>query len=381
MRIAHLVCSFPPYQGGIGNSCFNQAKKLSERGHQVTVFTSLYKRTGDDDASFGFNVIRLKSFIKYGQAAFLPQLPLYLKNFDLIHLHYPFFGVAEMISFFKKPVVLQYHMDVVGSGLMSRIFKFHTKYVAPKIIKKADLIICSSFDYLKNSKLADFYRRESNKFRELPFGVDLNIFSPREKDLSLLSRYCLKKEDKVILFVGGLDKAHYFKGVENLIRAFSRVCKNAPVSLILIGEGELKSYYQKIARDLGAAEKIIFTGRVSDRDLPRYYNLADIFILPSVDQSEAFGMVLLEAMACAKPVIASGLPGVRTIVDDYKTGLLVKPNNIVDLAGKLKYLLENCDQQKEFGQNARKKIEEIYDWNRIVKKLEKIYFDLLKNDY
>ncbi len=404
MRIAHIVCSFPPYQGGIGNSCFNQARKLSKNGHQVTVFTPhlfrtgfaflreaqsekgagftpLYEKISGEGANFNFEVIRLKPFIKYGMAAFLPQLPLHLKKFDLIHLHYPFFGAAEMISFFKKPVVLQYHMDVVGSGLMSKIFKLHTKYVAPKIIEKADLIICSSFDYLRNSNLADFYKKEPNKFRELPFGVDLNIFTPREKDLSLLSKYGFKKEEQIILFVGGLDKAHYFKGVENLIRAFSKIYKNRAVSLILAGEGELKSYYQKIARDLGMSEKIIFVGMVSNDDLSKYYNLADIFTLPSIDGSEAFGLVLLEAMACGRPIIASSLPGVRTIVDDYKTGLLVKPNNIIDLAEKLNYLLENSDKQKEFGQNARKKVEENYDWNKIIEKLEKIYFDLLKNDY
>ncbi len=377
MRIAHLVCSFLPYQGGMGNSCFSQVKELALKGHEVVVFTPLYKK--ESQFNYPFKVIKIKPIIKYGNAAFLPQIYQYLKDFDVIHLHYPFFGVAEFIKFSKKPIVLQYHMDVVGRGLFKSFFNFHTKFILPKIIERADLIICSSVDYIKHSNIANLYKGNPKKFIEIPFGVDLNIFMPQNKDISLLEKYNLSAEEKIILFVGGLDKAHYFKGVENLIKSFSRVnSEYSGVSLLIIGEGDLKPYYIKLAKDLGILNKVIFAGKVSNHDLPSYYNLSDIFVLPSVDKSEAFGIVLLEAMACARPAIASDLPGVRTVVDDKKTGLLVKPGNTNDLTEKLKYLLENNEERQKFGLAARKKVEEVYNWEKIIEQLEKIYFSLLK---
>lgn len=377
MRIAHLVCSFPPYQGGMGNSCFSQAKELALKGHEVVVFTPLYR--DEPQTNYPFKVIKLKPIIKYGNAAFLPQIYQYLKDFDVIHLHYPFFGVAEFIKFFKKPVVLQYHMDVVGKGLFKSFFNFHTRFILPKIIRRGDLILCSSYDYIKHSNIVNLYKENPKKFVEIPFGVDLNIFTPQNKDFFLLEKYNLSADEKIILFVGGLDKAHYFKGVENLIKSFSKISsKLLKTSLIIIGEGDLKPYYIKLAKDLGIANKIIFAGKVSNQDLPKYYNLSDIFILPSIDKSEAFGIVLLEAMACAKPSITSDLPGVRMVVDDKKTGLLVKLNNTDDLIEKLLYLLENNEECQKFGLAARKKVEEKYSWGKITSQLENIYFTLIK---
>lgn len=389
MKIAHLVCSFPPYQVGMGNSCFYQARELAKRGHQITVFTPLCKeaklsnlrKAGEKIETLvsDFKIVRLKSLIKFGHAAFLPQIISYLKNFDLIHLHYPFFGAAEFIGFFKKPVILQYHMDVVGEGVLGSFFRFHTKFILPYIIKKSNIIICSTLDYIKNSNIADLYKSKPEKFREIPFGVDLDIFKPDKKDVILLNKYNLTDKDQIVLFVGGLDKAHYFKGVKNLIYAFARLCVNLPrIFLMIVGEGDLLLTYKKLAQNLGIRDKIIFAGGVLTQDLSKYYNLADIFVLPSVDQSESFGIVLLEAMACAKPVIASNLAGVRTIVDDKKTGLLVKPNDINDLLEKLNYLLKNKEDQEKFSLADRERAEEKYNWGKIIKRLEEVYVGLKK---
>ncbi|TSC96066.1 MAG: Glycosyl transferase group 1 [Parcubacteria group bacterium Athens1014_10] len=382
MKIAHIVCSFLPYQGGIGNSCFQQVKGLSENGHQVTVFTLRGRVAGMTSPQLPhnkFEVVRIRPLIKYGKAGFLPQLPFYLKKFDLIHLHYPFFGAAELINFFGKPIVLQYHMDVVGKGLLGSFFKFHTKFVAPRIIKKADLIICSSFDYIKNSNIDGYFQKKTDKFREMPFGTDLNIFKPEEKNLSLLVKHNLNKENKIILFVGGLDKAHYFKGVDKLLQAGAKLLKKEEkLKLLIVGEGDLKNSYKKLSEDLGVSKNVVFAGRVSNEDLPEYYNLADIFCLPSTDKSEAFGIVLLEAMACAKPIVASDLPGVRTVINDGETGLLAAPGETEDLADKLAILLQDKNKRKEFGLAGRKKVEEKYDWRKIIVQLEKIYFSLIK---
>ena len=123
--------------------------------------------------------------------------------------------------------------------------------------------------------------------------------------------------------------------------------------------------------------QVIFAGYVPDDYLAGHYNLADVFVLPSVDRSEAFGIVLLEAQACGKPVIASNLPGVRTVLKNGETGFLFKVGNAEDLAKKLVYILENESVKLRMGEQARKYMEEKYDIKLISQHLEEIYQDLL----
>ena len=151
------------------------------------------------------------------------------------------------------------------------------------------------------------------------------------------------------LFVGALDRAHYFKGLSLLLRAFKFVDSGSrqrrvrndtnvaapapdrdPVSgmtesprLVVVGTGELLNAYKKEAAHLGIADRVTFTGGVTDEELARWYAGARAEILPSTDRSEAFGIVLIEAMACGTPVIASDLPGVRTVVERVHGGVLV----------------------------------------------------------
>ena len=99
MKIAHVICTFPPYKGGMGNVAYEQAKELANLGHEVTVFTPSYSKEKQD---FNFNVVRLKSLIKFGNAAFLPQLIYRLRKFDVVQLHHPFFGATEIVWLAKK---------------------------------------------------------------------------------------------------------------------------------------------------------------------------------------------------------------------------------------------------------------------------------------
>jgi glycosyltransferase involved in cell wall biosynthesis len=268
-------------------------------------------------------------------------------------------------------------MDVIGQGFLKTIFKFHNQFILPQIVKKADKIILTSLDYGKNSNLARWLGNYPAKFLEVPNGVDSQKFQPQPKNLALLGQYGIDPKDKIVLFVGGLDQAHYFKGVPYLIEAMDRLQQaNYQWQLMIVGEGELKKDYFDFANQLGVGHKTIFAGYVADNDLPSYYNLADVCVLPSIDQSEAFGLTLLEAMACAKPVVATNLAGVRTVVDDGLDGLLVQPKNANDLAAKINYLLTNFNIAQQFGKNGRRKIEQNYEWGMIGKKLDAVYLSL-----
>jgi glycosyltransferase involved in cell wall biosynthesis len=390
MKIAQIVCTFPPYPGGIGNVAYYNSLELAHLSHRVVVFTPKHER---DPAMVGENIFQikyLKPLFRYGNAAFLPQLfwqsPPFAKatedkGFDIIHLHYPFFGGAEIIWLrkligLKAKLIITYHMDVVGNGWLGWIFRLHNKFILPLIIKAADKVIVTSFNYAEHSDIAGLVRENREKFVEIPCGVSPNNFYPREKDKNLLAKHNLIIDDKIILFVGNLDRAHYFKGVGYLLRAFALVANNTKdkgVKLIIIGQGDLLSEYRILSEKLGIADKVIFAGYISDEDLPQYYNLADLFVLPSIDKSEAFGLVLLEAMASGKPTIASDLVGVRSVVKEGKTGLLAEVKNENDLADKINKLLANDELRRKMGEAGRQLVEEKYTWEEIGKQLDIIY--------
>ncbi|MCX6745864.1 MAG: glycosyltransferase family 4 protein [Candidatus Parcubacteria bacterium] len=391
MKIAQVVCRFKPYKAGIGNVAYSQSLGLAKLGHQVTVFTPSYNKS-DQDISFSeFEVKRLRAYGKIGNGAFLPQLFWSLKKFDLVNLHYPFFGGAEVIWLLKllrgkkMKLVISYHMDVVGGIFMKPFFKLHTKFIMPRIIKSADLVIADSLDYVKSSNIKNLAAKEPEKFVEIQPSVDLERFFPSQKDKLLLYKYGLNEQfDRVLLFVGALDKAHYFKGIEFLINSFNVLDYSGSqdaiyrVKLLIVGEGNLKEKYQNQVAAAGLQDKIIFTDPVSDADLPKYYNLAEVIILPSIDRSEAFGITLIEALACAKPVVASNLPGVRSVVDDGINGFVFEVKQEGDLANCVNKLFKDNELREKMGQVARAKAEKFYNQDILISKLEKIYLELVK---
>ncbi len=375
MKIAQIVCVFPPYAGGIGGSawefsCFLAGKKDVE----VTVYTPAYNNKDILENIEGVKVRRLKPWLKYGNGAFLPQLLWELKDYDIIHLHYPFFGTAEVVSFFKlffkKPkLILHYHMDVLGLSPLARLLSLPSKLMFKLLFKQASVVLCSSFDYIKTSQIKKYYYFEKEKFRELPFGVDLDVFKVN-KELS-------NKDSFNILFVGGLDRAHYFKGVDILLRAVAMLPRDKNWRLIIVGDGDLRKEYEKQAASLGISERTVFFGKLDQKELVSAYQKAKVFVLPSINKNEAFGIVLLEAMACGVPVIASDLAGVRSVFENGREGFLTRPKDPKDLKNKIEFLLNNPLKQKQMASNARKLACEKYNKENIGKNLLKIYESVL----
>ncbi len=395
MKIAHIVCTYPPYFGGMGNVVFQMATELNRRGHDVQVFTPDYydanevrsanaPESGEHAAKLQEQIDfarRLRPSFSYGNAARMPQLLEELNAFDLVHLHYPFFGTANIVRRFKqqhpeKPLVVTYHMDNRAAGWKGLIFSLYAKFWLPKILSAADLLIGSSYDYIAVSDAVDSYRTNHKKWRAIPFGVDIERFQPREKTLSLLSNHGLLSSVPTILFVGGMDEAHYFKGVPVLLKAFLLLKKRGiPFQGLLVGDGSQRSSFEMTAEAYGLLGQVKFAGKVTDELLPRYYNLADVLALPSTTAGEAFGMVLLEAMASGVPVVASDLPGVRSVAS--QGGEVVPPNNPVALADMLELLLSSEKDRGEYAIQARQAVQSTYNWNSIGDSLEEVYFSLL----
>ncbi|MBT4723171.1 glycosyltransferase family 4 protein [Candidatus Falkowbacteria bacterium] len=375
MKIAHIVCQLPPTIGGLGNSAHHFARKIAEKGQDITVFT-LSSKNIDFASDKNYKVKALGSLIQFKLAAVLPQLLWKLRKFDIVHLHYPFFGSNFLVSLVKlfrgKEVkfILHYHQDVNFQGIKIILEWIPRKLFLGIILRLADKVVVSSFDYIMASNINNFYQKHKEKFVEIPFGVN-ETFLPRENDKELLNKYSIKESDKVIMFVGGLGQNHYFKGVDDLIKSFEYL-KDDNLKLLIVGDGNLRDRYKALAKELKIENRVIFAGYVDDEQLSNHYNLADILVLPSTEKNEAFGIVLIEAMAHGKPVIASDLPGVRQVVAKGNNGFLVKQNSPEDIAKKIQDLLKP-DNYSYYSKNALNSVKNYYNWDIIVDKLLDIY--------
>lgn len=374
MKIANIVCAWPPYAGGMGNSA-KQISEIISKKHQVE----------------NFYPDNMNNLLKRGHGAFSPKLLFKLNKFDYIYLHYPFFGTNEIIYLFKlinkkTKLIIHYHMDVSNKGYLEKVLSISSKLIRNSLFKKADKIVCSSYDYLKNSEISNLYKKNPEKFIEIPFGINLDEFKPKELNNKNKNNLLLKaqdlvkfinekyiKKDKVeLIFVGGLDKAHYFKGIDILLESLSFL-REKPWKLTIVGDGDLKEDYKLQAYQLGLDKKINFAGKLSNEELIRTYQNSDLIILPSINKNEAFGIVLIEAMACGVPVLSSNLPGVRSVFEQEKQGLVFKTGDKDDLKEKIEFILNNKQIREQMAIESRKLAEKKYDIKIMSEKINKLF--------
>lgn len=396
MKIAHIVCTYPPYFGGMGNVVFQMAEHLASAGHEVEVLTPMYyekkeirsaeaepARTHAPELEEQIATVhRIAPSVHYGNAARLPQIGHELDDFDVVHLHYPFFGTANLVRKWKlrnpdKPLVITYHMDNRSPGWKGLIFKLYSKYWMPKILGVADALVASTFDYVQSGDARKIFEQDKTKWHEIPFGVDTTRFFPAPKPELLFEEFNLDITIPTVLFVGGMDAAHYFKGIPVLLQALFALKKNNfVVQAVFVGDGELRENYELQVKALGLEETVRFIGRVEDEMLPVCYSLADLFVLPSTNQGEAFGMVLLEAMASGVPVLATDLAGVRDVAK--YGGQVIPVNDPIALASSIKEFLSDTQQVEYWKNRARISAEEVFSWDAIIPRVVDLYERLQK---
>lgn len=378
LRVAMVTATFPPYGGGTGRVCLENARGLAQLGHQVEVYSARGPATETGTVD-GVTVHWLPSVARVGNAPLTPGL-LRIGTHDVVHLHYPYVFGQELIwahSFARRTcLVITYHQDLILDGLMDRAVRAHHRVVGHAILRGAARVIVTSLDYGRSSRVAPLMARDTGQVVEVANGVDASRFVPGFDATRIRNRYGWSSDDQVVLFVGGLDTPHYFKGVEYLIRAVSKVA-DPRVRLLVVGEGDLRPRYEALAADLGLGTRAAFAGKVSDDELPLHYAACDVAVLPSVTRGEAFGIVLIEAMACGKPVIASNLPGVRSVVDHEVNGLLVPPGDSDELMAAISTLIGAPEARLRMGENGRRKVEARYDWPPIIRHLESVYAEAL----
>ena len=363
MRVRHLVCVAPPRLGGMGAAALRWVEALQERGHQTELVVP---------ATPGFQpthpLIRpWPVAVAWGNGAVLGKRKELWEGIDLLHLHLPFYGVQEFLLATRppKPCVATFHMDAVQTGLLGVAIRAHQRLLQPFLFRYVDRFFASSLDYVAVSSAASIWRRSPERWQELPFFPG-HVATP--------SRLRAPGPELGALFVSVLDRAHLFKGLPVLLRALARVER---VRLTVVGDGDARSSFEEEARRYGVAERVTFAGRLSDEALRVAYQAADVVVSPSTSAAEAFGLVALEAQASGTPVIASRLPGVRTVVRDGETGLLVAPGSAEELAAALERLRDDAALRQSLGRRALAWAEERFAKGRLVTELEQAYADVL----
>lgn len=372
VRVAHVTCTYPPYRGGIGHVAAEYAARLPALGCEVEVFTPDY---GDPDPAPP-GVHRLRARLRSGLCAVLPQLGgRLLDRFDLVHLHFPFYGAAQFVAWrrwrhARPKLVLTYHMDAHAPGWRGAVFGLHRRTLLPWIVRRADAVLVASRDYAEHAALGRL-RDVLPRVEEHPFGVDAQRFAPGDRAAARAALGLAAAP--TVTFVGGMDRPHAFKGVSVLLRAAAALPRTT--QLALVGDGDLRARYQQEAAALGLNAR--FLGGLSAVQLPLAYTAADVVAFPSTSAAEAFGLVALEAAASARPVVASALPGVRAAVRDGTTGVLVPAADPVALAQALRALLEDPRRAAALGRAGRERVERECTWDHAVAKLRDVYARLL----
>ncbi len=291
-------------------------------------------------------------------------------NPDIIHTHWIIpQGIIGTIlkKIYKVPLIVTIH----GSDLFP-LKNFLFKKMQKIILKNCD--VCTVNSEATKNEVVRRFPEFSNKLNIIPMGVDTKIFSKNNRIKNKFKQY---KNKKIILFVGRLNEQ---KGVDYLIKAIPIVKNKFPNTLLLvIGEGEYKRELEKLVSSLSVNENIKFLGAIEHKKTADYYNLADVFVLPSITSkigTEGLGLVLLEAMACGTCVIATSSGGIKFIVRDNENGLLVRERNEIDLANNIIKVLSDKKLRDKLAENGRNYVKEKYDWANIVGKFDEIYREL-----
>ena len=348
------------------------AKALARNGHQVDYFTGKVSGITVDQLTLqaGLTVYYLPLRKKHSvMGAWAPGLlPLLIK------------GRYNLINAMQLPTLFTLIAGLASKITRSRFVVSHLGF-NPRFNKKSLLLARGNsllVDCLtvQSSNAASLYTGivNSEKITTIPCGIDLHQFHRVEIPTEMREQYT---NQLILGYVGRLLPS---KGIDVLIKAARRLKdQDYQIKVLIGGKGPFLNYLEDLTKEEGLEKEVEFLGFVPDSELNLYYSLLDVFVLPSVQkdalggfnpESEAFGLVLGEAMACETPVIASRVGGVPAWIKDNENGLLFTPGNDAELAQKIVQFATDKKFASETAQRAKKILQEQYSIDKIAKKLE-----------
>jgi len=392
LKILQVVsCFYPAWAyGGPLKVAYDVSRKLVERGHEVTVYTSDMNngclRTGSRikevdgiQVHYFKNIspLVLKEMKQFITPEMIPVAKREIRGFDVVHLHeYRTFQNIIVQHYAKKyrvPYVLQAHGSLPRTIAKQELKWIYDVFFGNRLLRDTSKVIAVNQMEAEQYKSMGMY---NEKIEIIPHGIDLAEFTDLPKRGTFRKKCGINSEEKLILYIGRL---HEIKGIDILMKAYACLAKELhSTKLVITGpdDGYL-STYKELATQLGVERKILFTGPLYGRDKLEVYVDADMFVLPS--RYEIFGMTILEACACAKPVVATDVCGAaRGIIMNGSTGFLVQPENVLELTEALRRLLTNEAESKKMGMQARERVMNMFSIQNVVVKIENLYKEILR---
>ena len=383
MKILHVVPSFAPCfsAGGVVNSSYKIAKKQAEKGHGVVVYTTdSCKNRLQFDNNYNVNVDGINVFyfknisnnVKNKLTIDTPKgLSSYLKNniadFDIVHIHEHRHSLAILTHKYAKknniPYVLHAHGSVLPffqkeklKEIFDKLWGFDILYDACKVIAETEV---EKTQYIEMGV-------EKELIEIVPTGVESKDFEVLPQKGNFRLKYDISPDEKLILFLGRINK---IKGLDLLIKAFSKINNNDVKLAIVGGDYGFKQELDELISKFDLKDKVLFPGVLIDDAKKEALTDCDLFVIPS--RYESFGVSTLEAMACEKPIVMTKNNHIHNWIEG-NAGLTCDFDED-DLAECIEKLLNNPELSKQFGQTGKKLIHEKYNWDKIEKEMEQVY--------
>jgi glycosyltransferase involved in cell wall biosynthesis len=360
VKVLQVGKFYDPYRGGMETVLKSLCEGLQPHVDLHVLVANTSNHTVHEQC--GVPVTRVASLGKLFSSSLTPSFPHWLSKIsaDLVHVHMPnpIAEISYLMTGRNRPLIAHFHSDIVRQKSLLRAYA----PILESFYRRANCIVVPTPNHISVSSFVSRFRK---KCVVVPFGISLAKFDLTESLAAKMRQ--LQSSIPVILFVGRLV---YYKGLEYLIHAM----KELPAQLWIIGTGPLEARLKQLTAQLQLQEKISFLGEISERDLPAYFHACEIFALPSVANSEMFGMVQLEAMACCKPVVSTNIPtGVPWVNQHGITGLVVPPGDSAALAQAMRNLLESRALREEMGHAGRSRVEAEFTIAKMVQRMLDLY--------
>jgi len=350
MKILQIVKYYDPCQGGMESVVKNIVEGIVDCYNNA--FFTIYSNSHNRNFVKRIKEKNRETIIKEITPLYLKSQPLNLRypslkklidDNDIIHHHYPFPTMEfTLLRYLKqmssKKFIITWHANIKNSR-WSWIERMYNPMI-DKLLERADAIVVTSPQLFEASEILKKYQQ---KVAVIPLSFDPKYYLSESKKYP--ENRCFE-----LLFVGKLRK---YKGVEYLIKAVERL----NVKLTIVGNGEEQSALEHLVNELNINEKISFISNASDEKLSEIYSLSDLFILPSINEAEAFGVVQLEAMANGLPVINTNLDsGVPFVSLNDFSGITVEPENVMDLKSAIEKIIHDKELYELFSSNALERV-------------------------
>jgi glycosyltransferase involved in cell wall biosynthesis len=379
MKIVMLVPYFYPHTGGTEKYVKDLSIAHVNAGHEVTIISTnlpAEKNAPATEDMSGVKVIRLpaRNLFSYLPCTKKPLDLKMLEDYDLIHVHVPSFGfLRAVVGRVKQPVVVTYHCDITVSekyygikvpGFFIKGLEKSSNIMARMLLKKADIVYNTTKTYADTSPVL----KRLKGVRHIPIGIFHDHIDKMQKELGLTAK---DKNPKQILWLGRMAGN---KGCDYMVKAMPAILEKFPdTKLVICGDGEEKAHINALIDKFGIRKSIEMYGMITFDKLVRIFYTSLVYVFPSINRLEAFGIVQLESFANYTPVICTDIPGPNAVMDVGTTGVIVPKQDPPAIANAVIDMLGNPQKAIEMGIAGRKLVETKYNWGKIEQQVMELY--------